>query len=80
MVAEGRIMGSLNLSRALGDLEFKTAKGLGPEAQMVTPVPEVRELELTEGDEFLVLACDGIWDVLSNQEVRVFVVFVGTWM
>eukprot|EP00193_Tetraselmis_chui_P017729 CAMPEP_0177793156 /NCGR_PEP_ID=MMETSP0491_2-20121128/24920_1 /TAXON_ID=63592 /ORGANISM="Tetraselmis chuii, Strain PLY429" /LENGTH=737 /DNA_ID=CAMNT_0019315643 /DNA_START=296 /DNA_END=2512 /DNA_ORIENTATION=+ len=73
MVAEGRIMGSLNLSRALGDLEFKTAKGLGPEAQMVTPVPEVRELELTEGDEFLVLACDGIWDVLSNQEVVTFV-------
>ena len=38
--------------------------------QMVIAVPEVRHLTLEEGDEFLLLACDGIWDVLSNQEVR----------
>ena len=38
--------------------------------QMVIAVPEVRHLRLEEGDEFLILACDGIWDVLSNQEVR----------
>ncbi len=36
----------------------------------VTAVPEVRCLPLQPGDEFLLLACDGIWDVLSNQEVR----------
>lgn len=24
---------------------------------------------LQPGDEFLILACDGIWDVLTNQEV-----------
>lgn len=36
----------------------------------VTAVPEVRCLQLAPGDEFLLLACDGIWDVLSNQEVR----------
>ena len=38
-------------------------------AQMVIAVPEVRHLQLEDGDEFLILACDGIWDVLSNQEV-----------
>ena len=38
--------------------------------QMVIAVPEVRHLRLEDGDEFLILACDGIWDVLSNQEVR----------
>lgn len=38
--------------------------------QMVIAVPEVRHLKLEEGDEFLILACDGIWDVLSNQEVQ----------
>ena len=37
--------------------------------QMVIAVPEVRHLQLEDGDEFLILACDGIWDVLSNQEV-----------
>ena len=36
---------------------------------MVTAVPEVRHLALEPGDEFALLACDGIWDVLSNQEV-----------
>ena len=39
---------------------------------MVIAVPEVRHLKLEEGDEFLILACDGIWDVLSNQEVQSF--------
>ena len=39
-------------------------------AQIVTAVPEVRQLGLQSGDEFLLLACDGIWDVLTNQEVR----------
>jgi len=41
-VAEGRVNGSLNLSRALGDMEYKQASALGPEAQIVTAVPEVR--------------------------------------
>ncbi len=40
-VAEGRVNGSLNLSRALGDMEYKQSAALGPEAQIVTAVPEV---------------------------------------
>lgn len=34
--------GSLNLSRALGDMEYKQSASLGPEAQIVTAVPEAR--------------------------------------
>lgn len=30
---------------------------------------QVRRLALQKGDEFLLLACDGIWDVLTNQQV-----------
>ena len=37
---------------------------------MVTALPDIRKETLQPGDEFLVLACDGIWDVLTNQEVR----------
>ncbi len=32
---------------------------------------QVRRLMLASGDEFLLLACDGIWDVLTNQQVTV---------
>jgi len=35
-VADGRVNGSLNLSRALGDLEYKQTKELGPEEQVAT--------------------------------------------
>ena len=71
-VADGLVNGSLNLSRALGDLEYKQAQ-LPPEEQMVTANPEIRTLRLTHDDEFLILACDGIWDVLTNQEAVEFV-------
>lgn len=68
-ISDGRVNGSLNLSRALGDLEYKRDKSLPPAQQMITAFPEVRTLQLQPGDEFLILACDGIWDVLTNQEV-----------
>ena len=34
-VAEGRINGSLNLSRALGDMDYKQSKDMGPNAQVM---------------------------------------------
>lgn len=68
-VSEGRVNGSLNLSRALGDMDFKQSKELLPAEQMITAMPDVRTLKLQPGDEFLILACDGIWEMLTNQEV-----------
>jgi len=72
-VADGRVNGSLNLSRALGDLEYKQTKELPPEEQMVTASPDIVTEKLQRDDEFIILACDGIWDVLSNQEAVDFV-------
>lgn len=69
-VSEGRVNGSLNLSRALGDMDFKQSKELLPAEQMITAMPDVRTLRLQSGDEFLILACDGIWEMLTNQEVN----------
>ncbi|KAL6297745.1 phosphatase 2C-like domain-containing protein, partial [Sparassis latifolia] len=60
--------GDLAMSRALGDFQYK-AKSLPPERQAVTCDPEVVEHQLTEEDEFLVLASDGIWDCLTSQQV-----------
>ncbi|EGF98778.1 uncharacterized protein MELLADRAFT_95423 [Melampsora larici-populina 98AG31] len=65
----GRVNGNLALSRALGDFEFKQNKSLGPEDQVVTADPDIITHQIGPEDEFLILACDGIWDVYSNQQV-----------
>lgn len=64
-----RVNGNLALSRALGDFVFKKNEAKKPEEQIVTAYPDVETREITEDYEFLVLACDGIWDVMTNQEV-----------
>ncbi|KAF5311694.1 hypothetical protein D9611_009416 [Ephemerocybe angulata] len=69
----GRVNGNLALSRALGDFEFKKNYALPPERQIITADPDVTCHEISEDDEFLVIACDGIWDCLSNQQVVDFV-------
>ncbi|VDL72787.1 unnamed protein product [Nippostrongylus brasiliensis] len=68
-----RVNGNLALSRALGDFVFKRNDAIPPEQQIVTAYPDVISENITDDHEFLVLACDGIWDVLSNQEVVDFV-------
>ncbi|KAI7864593.1 phosphatase 2C-like domain-containing protein [Spinellus fusiger] len=69
----GRVNGSLALSRALGDFHFKRNPHLPPEKQAVTAAPDITEHELTDKDEFVVLACDGIWDCMTNQQVVDFI-------
>ncbi|GAA5982872.1 hypothetical protein JCM11641_002612 [Rhodosporidiobolus odoratus] len=65
----GRVNGNLALSRALGDFEFKQSHQLDPEQQIVTADPDITVHEHTTEDEFVVIACDGIWDVLTSQQV-----------
>jgi len=68
-----RVNGNLALSRALGDFVFKKNEKKSAEEQIVTAYPDVTVEKITADHEFLVLACDGIWDVLSNQEVVDFI-------
>lgn len=66
----GRVNGNLALSRAIGDFEFKKLRDLPPEEQVVTAFPDIIEHPYdAQHDEFVVLACDGIWDCLSLQQV-----------
>lgn len=44
-----------------------------PEQQIVTAYPDVVVHDITDDDEFLVVACDGIWDCQSSQAVVEFV-------
>ncbi|GAB6019447.1 tRNA methyltransferase ppm2 [Chamberlinius hualienensis] len=68
-----RVNGNLALSRALGDFVFKKNDKKRAEEQIVTAYPDVIVKDITSDHEFIVIACDGIWDVLSNEEVVDFV-------
>lgn len=68
-VLRGRICGSLAVARALGDHSFKSATIPQP-AQMVSPEPDTCYVDRNHQlDEFLVIACDGVFDVMSNEAV-----------
>lgn len=66
-VIEGRVNGNINLSRSLGDLDYKNVPSISAERQAVTAFPDVKVVELTPEDDFVVLCCDGIWDILTSQ-------------
>lgn len=59
-VAAGRVSGVLNVSRAFGDHSMKC---------VVTSTPFVRRIVLEAMDDFLVLACDGLWDFVDERTV-----------
>ena len=65
-VEDNRVKGVLNLSRSLGDLEYKTDTKRSQETQMITAFPEVKIEKLTNTCDFLIIACDGIWDCLTS--------------
>jgi protein phosphatase 1B len=59
----------------LNSIDFNENKveGRGPCEQLVSPEPEITVQAREQSDEFLVLACDGIWDVMNNEELCDFV-------
>jgi protein phosphatase 1G len=46
---------------------------LPAEEQAITALPDIRTLTLEDQDEFMVIACDGIWNFMSSQDVVDFV-------
>jgi len=72
-ITNGRVNGNLNLTRSLGDHEYKQNKSLKPEEQIITCVPDTKTYDLKEETDFLILGCDGIWDVMQDQEAVNFV-------
>jgi len=69
----GRVNGNLNLSRSIGDMKYKQVPGIPPYGQMITAEPDITQVILEIDDEFIILACDGIWDCLSNEEAVKYV-------
>ncbi|XP_017155439.1 protein phosphatase 1B [Drosophila miranda] len=68
-----RVNGTLAVSRALGDFDFKSDSTRSSCDQLVSPEPDLTVLDRTPTDEFLVIACDGIWDVMSSEGVCAFI-------
>ncbi len=64
-----RINGMLNLTRAIGDLSFKSNYELKLHEQSVIPLPEITKIEDTEGIDFIIMGCDGVWDCVKRQIV-----------
>ncbi|KAJ8751779.1 hypothetical protein K2173_025965 [Erythroxylum novogranatense] len=64
-VYDGYLNGQLNVARSLGDWHMEGMKGRdgGP----LSAEPELMTTQLTEEDEFLIIGCDGIWDVFRSQ-------------
>ncbi|XP_030532558.2 probable protein phosphatase 2C 49 [Rhodamnia argentea] len=63
-VDDGYLNGVLSVTRALGDWDMKFSRG---SPSPLISEPEFRQALLTEDDEFLIIGCDGIWDVMSSQ-------------
>lgn len=70
---EGRVDGNLNLSRSIGDLRYKKNKDLTPQEHPVTAFPEIKKVARSPEHDFVILACDGIWEAKSSQDVVDFV-------
>jgi len=64
VVFDGRVNGQLAMARALGDHHLK-APCLPRD--LVSNVPNVTSIPLEAKDEFIIMACDGLWDVMEDQ-------------
>eukprot|EP00761_Pharyngomonas_kirbyi_P000637 gb/GECH01000637.1/.p1 GENE.gb/GECH01000637.1/~~gb/GECH01000637.1/.p1 ORF type:complete len:383 (+),score=84.52 gb/GECH01000637.1/:1-1149(+) len=68
-VLADRVLGQLAVSRAMGDyFPFKSVQGIPPEEQMVVSVPDIRIHTRNDRDRFILIACDGLWDVMTPKE------------
>ncbi len=77
-VFRGRVCGGVAVSRSFGDYWFKRNEEGKPERKpwehlvIAEPCVNVQPRDLVK-DEFLVLCCDGIYDVMTNEQVQRFV-------
>jgi len=78
-----RVCGELAVSRSIGDPAYKRfvpgrkvtdlfnwldGHGQSFDADLVIPIPEFKTFDIGPGDEFIILASDGLWDVVSGSD------------
>lgn len=71
-LSEGNMV---DFSRSFGDFDYKNVRGLPENEQPIIAVPQVQVIDrhAIAPESYLVMACDGVWDVKSNNDVANFV-------
>jgi protein phosphatase 2C family protein 2/3 len=78
VVHMGRVNGNLAVARAFGDFRYKDTPNIADIEQAVSVEPEMKRYlmtpSLTSDDyQFVVLACDGLWDKMTNGDVSAWI-------
>ena len=60
--------GRLSVSSTFGDIEAKN-ENFGGKKNIVVALPDITEIELDDDFNLLVIGCDGIFDVLNNEQI-----------
>ena len=68
-IINNRVMGALMLSRAFGDFELKS---FGVKCE---PYYSYTEIDLNEKNQFVILACDGVWDLNTESDFQQLIMF-----
>jgi len=64
-IVNERVNGMLAISRAFGDFQLKMPR---LQSDVVSYIPDITSTELTDQDSFVIVACDGLWDVIEDQD------------
>lgn len=64
---------NIAVTRAIGDIYYKHAQFVNDKKSGLIAEPEIARVVVTKDDEFLLLATDGFWDVISPKEAVEFV-------
>ena len=73
IIKDGRVNGALNLSRSIGDFQFKMRRDLKPKEQIVTCYPDVLFESLSNHDDYIIMGCDGIWECITNEAISDYI-------
>lgn len=60
--------GRLSVSRTIGDIEAKDVR-YGGNPKCVIPTPEIKSFKIRNNYDFIILACDGVFEKMDNKQV-----------
>lgn len=72
-IINNRVMGKLNFTRSIGDFEYKNNNSILPREQIISVSPSIKVEPLSGNEDFLILASDGVFDLISCQECVDFI-------